>query len=75
MAVAGIRAAFKRLSEQENETPESDGDNENIVEVSKDFVMVEDTAVKEEDTKLDAAVCKFFNYQNRTINLGNIWIS
>ena len=75
MAVAGIRAALKRLSEQENETPESDDDNENIAELSKDFVMVEDTAVKEEDTKLDAAVRKFLNYQNRTINLGNIWIS
>ena len=60
--MAGIRAAFKRLSEQENETPESDDDNENIAELSKDFVMVEDTAVKEENTKLDAAVCKFLNY-------------
>ena len=71
MAVAGIRTACKRIGEHENETPESDGDNENIVEVSKGFVVEEDAAVEEEDTKLDAAVCEFFNYQNRTINL---WI-
>ena len=56
MAVGGIRPALKRLGKHENEAPESDGDNENIVEVSKGFVRVEDTAVEEEDTKLDAAV-------------------
>ena len=75
MAVTRIRTAFKRLSKHKNETPKSDGDNKNVVELSKDFVMIEDTTVKEENTKLDAAICKLFNYQNRTVNVGDIWIS
>ena len=69
--MAGVRTACKSIGKHENETPESDGDNENVVEGSKGFVNVENTAVEEEDTKFDAAVCKLFNYQNRTVRL---WI-
>ena len=75
MTVARIRAACKGISKHENKTPESDDDDQNIVELSEDLVMIEDTAVEEEDTKLDKAVCKLLNYENRIINLGNIWIS
>lgn len=67
--MAGIGAAFKRLGEQEDETPERDGDDEDVVEVAEEFVVVEDAAVEEEDAELDAAVGEFFNYQDRAVNL------
>lgn len=32
-------------------------------------MVIEDSAVEEEDTELDAAVCEFFNYQGGVIEL------
>ena len=65
----GIRAASERLHEHEDETPQSDGDNEDVVEEAEHVMMVEDAAVEEEDTEFDAAVCEFFDYQCRPVKL------
>ena len=62
MAMMGVRAARERLHEHEDETPQSNSDNENVVEQAEHVVMVEDAAVKEEDAEFDAAVCEFLDY-------------
>ena len=65
----GVGAAGEDLHEHENETPESDCDDEDVVEDPERSVVVEDSAVEEEDAEFDAAVCEFFNHQHGPVEL------
>lgn len=65
----GVSAACEGLHKHEDKAPKSDDDDENIVEDAERFMVIEDSAVEEEDTELDAAVCEFFNYQGGVIEL------
>ena len=57
----GVGAASEGLHEHEDDTPKDNGDDENVVEDPERVAVVEDSAVKEEDAKFDAAVCEFFD--------------
>lgn len=65
----GVSAACEGLHKYEDKAPKSDDDDENIVDDAERFMVIEDSAVEEEDTELDAAVCEFFNYQDGVIEL------
>ena len=69
MAVVGVGAAGEGLHEHEDEAPEDDCDDEDVVEDPERVTLVEDSAVKEEDAKFDAAVCEFFDHQNGPVEL------
>ncbi|KAF6228445.1 hypothetical protein HO133_008175 [Letharia lupina] len=55
MTVMGVSAACEGLHKHEDKAPKSDDDDENIVEDAERFMVIEDSAVEEEDTELDAA--------------------
>ena len=65
----GVCAAGKKLHEHENETPNGNCNDEDVVEDPERSTVVEDSAVKEEDAEFDAAVCEFFDHQNGVVEL------
>ena len=67
--MVGFRAASKGLQKNKEKAPESNNTDKNIVEDSKCFALVEDSAVEEENTELDAGVCELFDYQSGKIDL------
>ena len=58
----GVGTAGEGLHEHENDTPEGDYDDKNVIEDPKRVAMVEDSAIKEEDAEFDATVCEFFDH-------------
>ena len=69
MTVVGISTASKGLQKYKEKAPEGDDTNKNIVKDSKRLALIEDSAVKEENTKLDAGVGELFDNQNGIIEL------
>ena len=67
--MVGISAASKGLQKNKEKAPEGDDTNKNIVKDSKRFALVENSAVEEENTKLNAGVCELFNDQSGIIEL------
>ena len=68
-----VGAAGEGFHEHKDETPDGDGDDENVVDDPKFLAMVEDSAVEEEDAEFDAAVCELFNDQNGEVELLKWW--
>ena len=52
----GVGAAGEGLHEHENEAPNGDSADEDVVEDAERLALVEDSTVKEEDAEFDAAV-------------------
>ena len=69
VAVMGVGAASEHFHKHEDETPNGDCDDEDVVEDPECITMVEDTAVEEEDAEFDAAVCEFLKHQNGFVEL------
>ena len=67
--MVGISAASKGLQKHKEKAPEGDDTNKNVIKDSKHFALIEDSAVEEENTKLDAGVCELFDDQSGIIEL------
>ena len=67
--MVGISAASKGLQKNKEKAPECDDTNKNIIKNSKCFALIEDSAVKEENTELDAGVCELFDDQSGIVEL------
>lgn len=61
MAVVRISAASKSLQKYKEKAPEGNDTNKNIIKDSKRLALIEDSAVEEENTKLDAGVGELFD--------------
>ena len=61
MAVVGISAASEGLQKNKEKAPEGDDADKNVIKDSKRFAMIKDSAVEEENTKLDAGVRELFD--------------
>ena len=69
MAVIGVIAARERLGKYEYKAPNSDNEDEDIVQGPKGFVLIKDSAIKEEDAEFDAAVSELLDYPRGTVDL------
>ena len=69
MTVVGISAASKGLQKNEEKAPEDDDADKNVIKDSKRFALIKDSAVEEENTKLDAGVRKLLDDQSGIIEL------
>ena len=72
MAEMRVSAACESLQKQENKATKCKDDDENVVEDSKGFILVEDSPVEEEDTEFDAAVGEFLDYKDGIIQLSRL---
>lgn len=64
-----VGAACEGFQKHENKAPESDADDEDIVESAKRFTLIEDPAIEEEDTEFDAAVSELLNHESGVVDL------
>ena len=69
MAVIGVIAARERLHKHEYEAPNSDNEDESIVQGPKGLMLIKDSAIKEENTEFDAAVSELLDYPRGPVDL------
>ena len=70
--MVGISAAGKSLYKYEEKAPQGDDTDKNVIKDSKSFTLIEYSAVKEENTELDAGVCELFDDQSGIIELSRL---